>query len=132
MKYVLDTHTWIWWNANPDKLSIDVKELLGNPDRFSEILLSAISPWEFCKLIEKKRYLISNHPLEWIDQALKMTKLRLVPLTPAISYRSTSLPGSFHADPADQIIVATVMEENAILITKDGLIQNYPHLRTLW
>lgn len=55
MKFLLDTHTWIWWHMHPDRLSRKVKQLIGNPSRYSELLLSAISPWEFSKLLEKGR-----------------------------------------------------------------------------
>jgi PIN domain nuclease of toxin-antitoxin system len=132
MKYVLDTHAWIWWHMQPKKLSAKVRTLLSTPARYEELLLSAISPWEFSKLIEKGRLGISCNPEEWISRALEMPKLRLVPLTPAIAYRSTSLPQPFHGDPRDQIIAATAREENATLLTKDKLIQGYSHVRTLW
>ena len=132
MKYVLDTHTWIWWHMHPTKLSPKVRTLLSTPGRYKELLISAISPWEFSKLIEKGRIGISCNPEEWITEALEMPKLRLVPLTPAIAYRSTSLPQPFHGDPGDQIIVATAREENATVLTKDKLIQEYSHVRTLW
>jgi len=113
MIYLLDTHTWIWWNMNPQKLSQKVKELISNAEMYDEILLSAISPWEFSKLLEKKRVGILCDPEDWINTALDMPKLRLVPLSPVLSYRSTVLPQPFHNDPADQIIVATAREENA-------------------
>ncbi len=132
MKYLLDTHTWIWWNMHPEKLSSKVRTLLSTPEDCEEILLSAISPWEFSKLLEKKRIGISCNPEEWISEALAMPKLRLVPLTPTISCRSTSLPQPFHDDPGDQIIVATAREENATILTKDKLMQQYKHVRTLW
>jgi PIN domain nuclease of toxin-antitoxin system len=132
MKYLLDTHTWVWWNMEPKKLSRKVRAAIESTQRYSEILLSAISPWEFCKLLEKGRIGISCDPEEWMSQALRMPKLRLVPLTPAIAYRSTILPKPFHDDPADQIIVATAREENATVISKDPLIRGYPHARTLW
>ena len=99
MKYLLDTHTWIWWN---------------------------------CKLIEKGRLEVSYNPEDWIQEALKMIRLRLVKLTPRIAYKSTVLPGSFHNDPADQIIVATAREEDAIILTKDEKIQDYEHTKTIW
>lgn len=132
MKYVLDTHTWIWWHMQPDKLSTDVHDLLSNPDRYDVLLLSAISPWEFSKLLEKERLGISCDPEEWISQAFMMPKFLLVPLTPTIAYRSTSLPQPFHGDPGDQIIVATARDQNATILTKDRLIQAYPHVRTFW
>ena len=132
MKYLLDTHAWIWWNMNPDKLSTKVRSLILDPERYEVLLLSAISPWEFSKLLEKKRIAISCNPEEWILEALDMSKLRLIPLTPTISYRSTSLPQPFTNDPADQIIVATAREENATILTTDKIIQDYEHVRSYW
>lgn len=132
MKYMLDTHTWIWWHMNPQKLSQKVKGIIGDTSRYSEILLSAISPWEFCKLLEKKRIGISYNPENWINRALDMPKFRLVPLSPIIAYRSTVLPQPFHDDPADQIIVTTAREENATILTKDQRILTYKNVRSLW
>jgi PIN domain nuclease of toxin-antitoxin system len=132
MKYLLDTHTWVWWNMEPKKLSRKARVAIGNTERYSEILLSAISPWEFCKLLEKERIGISCDTEEWMSEALQIPKLRIVPLTPTIAYRSTILPQPFHDDPADQIIVATAREENATVISRDGQIQDYQHVRTLW
>ena len=132
MKFILDTHTWIWWNMHPANLSSKVRSLITNSNLYESLLLSAISPWEFSKLIEKKRIGISCDPEEWINQALDMPKLRLIPLSPVIAYRSTVLPLPFHGDPADQIIVATAREENATILTKDKNIRQYKHARTLW
>ncbi|NQT91495.1 MAG: type II toxin-antitoxin system VapC family toxin [Lentisphaerae bacterium] len=117
---------------HPEKLSSKVKAVLSSPKKYDEILLSAISPWEFSKLLEKDRIGISCNPEEWIAEALEMPKLRLVPLTPTIAYRSTSLPQPFNDDPADQIIVATAREENATVLTKDKAIRRYEHVRSLW
>ena len=132
MKYLLDTHAWVWWNMNPAKLSGKARAAIESTQQHAEILLSAISPWEFCKLLEKERIGISCAPEEWLSGALRMPKLRLVPLTPTIAYRSTILPQPFHNDPADQIIVATAREENATIISKDRLMRNYRHVRTIW
>ena len=132
MIYMLDTHTWIWWNMNPHQLSDRVKEIIGNTNKYDEMLLSAISPWEFGKLLEKQRIGISCNPEDWINIALDMPKLRLVPLSPLLSYRSTVLPQPFHNDPADQIIVATAREENATILTKDEKILAYKNVRSLW
>jgi PIN domain nuclease of toxin-antitoxin system len=132
MKYLLDTHTWIWWNMRPQNLSRKIKQLIGNEDEYEELLLSAISPWEFSKLLEKGRIGISYNPEDWIDIALEMPKLRFVHLTPMIAYRSTVLPKPFHDDPADQIIVATAREENATILTKDKRIRDYQYVQSLW
>ena len=132
MKYLLDTHTWIWWHMRPQNLSKKVLSLIGDTGKYSELLLSAISPWEFSKLLEKGRLGISCDPEDWIESALDMPKLRFVPLSPVIAYRSTVLPQPFHNDPADQIIVATAREENATILTKDERVLSYQHTLSLW
>jgi PIN domain nuclease of toxin-antitoxin system len=116
----------------PDKLSRKVQKIIENMDKSNEILLSAISPWEFSKLLEKKRIGISCDPEDWIKSALDMPRLRLVPLSPLLAYRSTILPQPFHNDPADQIIAATAREENATILTKNERILTYRHVRSLW
>ena len=132
LKYLLDTHVWIWWNINPSKLSEKVLKLISDAGDYDELLLSAISPWEFSKLLEKGRLAISINPYEWIEKALDMPKLRLVPLSPDIAYLSTVLKQPFHNDPADQIIVASVQKENAILLTKDARLLEYKYVKSLW
>ena len=132
MKYLLDTHTWIWWHMNPGRLSTTVLDIIAADVRYDELLLSAISPWEFCKLLEKKRLGISVNPTQWLKAAFNMVKLRLVPLSPLIAYQSTVLPQPFHDDPADQIIVASAREENATILTVDERIRAYDQVRTLW
>jgi len=132
MKYLLDTHTWIWWNMHTENLSQKVKQIIAGTDKYKEILLSAISLWEFFKLLEKERLVISCDPEEWAKEALIMPKLRLVPLIPSIAYKSTVLPQPFHNDPADQIIVATAREENAIILTKDERMHHYSQVKSTW
>jgi PIN domain nuclease of toxin-antitoxin system len=132
VKYLLDTHTWIWWQMNPSKLSEKVTQLILDTENYDELLLSSISPWEFCKLLEKNRLGISCTPEDWLNSALDMYKLRLVDLTPRIAYQSTVLPQPFHSDPGDQIIVATAREEKATILTKDEKILNYKHVKSIW
>lgn len=132
MKYLLDTHTWVWWNMRPEQLSKQVMDTITDIKGYDELLLSAISPWEFFRLVEKKRLGIGCDPEEWMDIAFQMPKLRLVPITPKIAFKSCSLPQPFYDDPADQMIVATAREENATILSRDEKIQNYPYVKTLW
>ena len=132
MKYLLDTHTWIWWHMHPENLSRKVMTLIGDTSKYDELLLSAISPWEFSKLLEKGRIGISCDPEDWIKEALDLPKLRLVHLSPVLAYRSTILPQPFHDDPADQIIVASARAENATILTKDKNILLYKHVISIW
>ncbi len=62
---------------------------------------------------------------------MKYTNIRLLDLTPQIAVESTKLPGNFHKDPADQIIVATARIYDVPLVTMDNKIRNYPHVKLL-
>lgn len=132
MKYLLDTHTWVWWYMHPQKLSRKVANLIGDTNRYDELLLSASSPWEFCKLLERGRIAISCNPEDWLNAAFDLPKLRLIHLSPVLAYRSTALPQPFHDDAADQIIVASALQENATILTKDRNILKYDHVKSLW
>ncbi|OGV72482.1 MAG: hypothetical protein A3K19_16685 [Lentisphaerae bacterium RIFOXYB12_FULL_65_16] len=117
---------------HPSRLSGKVRGLIRDTEGYEELLLSAISPWEFSKLIEKGRLRVQSDAEAWILSALQMPKLRLVPLSPRLAYRSTVLPPPFHNDPADQIIVATAREEGATILTVDQRILDYEQVRALW
>ncbi len=132
MKYLLDTHTWIWWHNNPEKISPKALKIIANPKLHGELLLSAISCWEFCKLLEKNRLTLSVKGDTWMMKAFRELPLRVIGLTPEIAWHSATLPHPFHDDPADQIIVATARLEEAVLITYDKLIRHYPHVQTEW
>lgn len=79
----------------------------------------------------KGRILLDRSPLEWIEQALDLPKVELVPLTPAIAVQASHL-GQFHGDPADRVIVASAILESAHLVTKDKTIRTYPAIATIW
>jgi len=64
----------------------------------------------------------------WLTQALNYPGVQLLELTPQIAVESTQLPGEFHKDPADQIIVATARIYNSPLVTLDGRILAYSHV----
>ncbi len=80
----------------------------------------------------REETLAFEDPAAVMARALDMFGLRLVPLSPVIARRSTSLPQPFNGDPADQIIVATAWDEKAVILTRDRAIRKYPHVRSLW
>ena len=68
---------------------------------------------------------------EWFGKALAYPGNRVIELTSEIAIESTELPGEFHRDPADQIIVATARLYDSPLVTSDGKILQYPHVNTV-
>jgi PIN domain nuclease of toxin-antitoxin system len=67
-----------------------------------------------------------------IRQALSAPKVRVVPVTDAIATEAGLLGSAFHGDPADRIIVATALELDLVLVTRDERIRAFPRVRTTW
>ena len=127
---VLDTHIWIWWVHGDPMLSASTRTMLDSAEP-TGLGVSAISCWEVAKLVEYGRLSLPCPTLDWMEQALSYPGVRLIELSPRISVESTLLPGTFHRDPADQIIVATSRLLDAPLVTVDARILAYPHVRLI-
>jgi PIN domain nuclease of toxin-antitoxin system len=126
---VLDTHAWLWWVSKPSDLSRAARQRIGTETRIG---VSAISCLEVATAVAKKRITLDRDPLSWLEQALALPKLDLLPLTPAIAVKATQLGHNFPGDPADRVIVATAILESASLITKDSRIRDYPAVTSVW
>jgi len=83
------------------------------------------------KLVERGRLQLTLPVENWLAQALALPGIQMLELTPRIVVESTQLPGEFHRDPADQLIVATARVYNVPLLTADGKILSYPHVQTI-
>lgn len=126
---VLDTHVWVWLLEGSKKLSTPkassvLSRIREAADR-SELRVSIISVWEVAMLEAKGRLRFSVPCLDWIDKALSVPGLALIPITPEIAVDSSRLPGEFHGDPADRLIVATSRRIEAGLVTADRRIRDY-------
>ena len=126
---VLDTHIWVWWVHDDSRLPSALRAYLDAQQ--TGIGVSAISCWEVAKLVELQRIILSRPVGEWLDFALAYPGIQLLALTPRIAVESTQLPGTFHRDPADQIIVATARVFSCPLLTLDSQILGYSHVQAL-
>lgn len=122
---LLDTHVWIWYVNGSKDLSKIARKTITGAMYHNEAHLAAISLWEICMLDKKKRIILEMPCLEWINQSIQLTRLRILAMTPNIAIESCHLPGDFHDDPADRMIVATARVENLTLITRDKNILAY-------
>ncbi len=127
---LLDTHIWIWWVDRRPRLKEWQKQIIQENEERG-LGISTISCWEAAKLVEIGKLSIACPIKEWMEGALAYPGIRLIELTPQISIESTQLPGEFHKDPADQIIVATARMYDFSLLTADEKILDYVHVNTL-
>ena len=127
---VLDTHIWVWWVHEDEGLTQTQAEAI-EANETSVIGVSAISCWEIAKLVEYRRLELPCSLSSWFEQALSYPGVHLLELSPEIAIGSTQLPGKFHRDPADQIIVATARIHGCPLVTSDGKLLKYSHVKTI-
>jgi PIN domain nuclease of toxin-antitoxin system len=129
---VLDTCAWLWMCSTPKKLSRAAREVIERDRKNDGLVVSVMSAWEVAKLVQKGKLAFTITCREWLAAAITTDGVTMHPLTPDICVESTELPGSFHGDPADQLIVATARLLGAPLVTADRKIRDYAHVATLW
>ena len=113
-----------------DNFPLKVQRILKNRENLP-FHLSAISPWEVVKKESIGKLVLTTPIRSWLAKATDETFISILPLSTDISWDANHLPGDFHRDPADQIIVATARVHNLTLITRDSRILAYPHVKTI-
>ncbi|ANN80604.1 type II toxin-antitoxin system VapC family toxin [Bordetella flabilis] len=129
---VLDTHALIWWVSGDPQLGANAKAAIAGARRDGQILLSAITAWEIAMLVRGGRLDLTQDVMTWLDTVADLPMVRFVPVDARISVQSVDLPGQFHKDPADRIIVATARHFGVPLVTADLRIRDYPHVQSIW
>ena len=130
---VLDTHVLLWWVNGSDLLSPAAEKVIRKTlIQGGEIIVSTISAWEISMLIDKGRLVLGMDVESWFDEVTQIDGVRFIPVDNEIAIKSTVLPGEFHKDPADRMIVATARKLAVSLVTADQKITNYEHVKTIW
>lgn len=128
---LLDTHIFLWWVVQPDRLTRLQWEAIRSNEG-GTLGVSAITCWEVAKLVQLGRIELGRDVGEWLDLALTYPGMRLLPLTPRIAVASTQLPDGFRSDPADEILVATARVYDCPLVTSDRKLRDYPHVLSIY
>jgi len=128
MRYLLDTHIWLWSLLAPNNLDNNVIDVLKNSD--NELFISPITIWETLILAEKGRITLLPTPEEWITIAFKRSPIKEAKLSHAIAIRSRSIKLP-HKDPADRFITATALEYDLTLITVDEKLRQSQEIKIL-
>lgn len=130
----MDTHVLIWLVNDSGRIGAQARAIIDEAAHNEQLFVSAITPWEIALLQSKGRLGLNRDVGDWITTALAESGTYLSALKPEIAVNSTRLPETFHADPADRIIVSTARYYGDILITEDHAILDYAtkgHLKTI-
>lgn len=120
---LLDTCTFVWLVAEPQRLSETARTLLAEPSR--AIVLSDVSVWELCLKWQAGKVELPAPPRAWIEEQARLWALERLGIERSHLYRSTELPGH-HRDPFDRLLVSQAIEAELTLVTPDEHIRRYP------
>ena len=130
---VIDTHVVVWWVSATGDLSNRsrraIERVLADGE---EVIISSISAWEIAMLVQKGRLLLSMELERWLEEVAAIDGVRFYPVDNEVAVKSAALPGDFHKDPADRMIVATARKLAVPLVTADEKILRYEHVKTIW
>jgi len=129
MNFVADTHALVWWFTNSSKISEKASQIFEQCERGENIIfIPSIVVAELLSIFDKKRIdfdfknlfkkirTSENFVLIALDYPIleKMIVLKVVP--------------ELH----DKIIVSTAKYLKVPIITKDGVLQSLPSIKTVW
>lgn len=122
MKYLLDTHTLIWFLTGDKKLSDKARHLIDNPD--NKKVLSIASLWEIAIKVSLGK-LALNKPFEKLfPEQLHFNRIEILDITVDNLIKLTTLP-FHHRDPFDRLIIAQALVEGLPVIGTDVIFDAY-------
>jgi PIN domain nuclease of toxin-antitoxin system len=128
MKLLLDTHTFIWWDSEPARLSPQALALC--QDRQNVLLLSVVSVWEMQIKLQLGKLRLALPLKEIIETQQQTNSIEILPVTLAHVLALENLP-AYHKDPFDRLLVAQAMVEGAVLVSGDPNIAKYA-VQVVW
>ncbi len=128
MKYILDTHAFLWFISEDKQLSHNACDIIKKRD--NEIFFSAGSAWEISIKTGLGRLSIREELTSFLIDQLAVNRMLSLPITLSHAAFTRTLP-TIHKDPFDRILIAQSIVEDMPLITRDGTIGRY-NVKVVW
>ncbi len=129
---LLDTCAIIWDALDQSKLTEQANAAISKADEHNELIISDISIWEISILINRSRIKIATTPANFVNLFLESRNVSVVSISPEIADLATSFGSEINKDPADRIIAATSIIQNAQLVTADYNLRQSKLIETIW
>ncbi|HOV39061.1 MAG TPA: type II toxin-antitoxin system VapC family toxin [Spirochaetales bacterium] len=129
MKYLLDSHVFLWWANEPEKLPQNVLRVIKNPH--NTVFISTATSWEVQIKESLGRITFLKSWEEILRNEIEKNYFLILPITLEHTFVLKKLP-PLHKDPFDRILIAQSIFEDLTLITSDPFIRTYPGVSFVW
>lgn len=123
MRFLLDTHIFVWWNDEPERLSRRAFDLCSDPA--NTLVLSVASVWELQIKYGLGKLTLSAPLRQIISDQQRINGIEILPVTLAHVFALENLP-PIHKDPFDRLLIAQSIAENIGLLSVDAVFKDYP------
>ncbi len=121
MRYLLDTHTYLWLRDSPQKLSQTALKLIA--DTAQQGLLSLVTPWEIAIKTGTSK-LNGTRLLNDFEKRETSVGFSIAPITVTQAIASGLLP-RHHRDPFDRLLIAQTFDLNVPILSNDSIFDAY-------
>lgn len=127
---VVDTHAWLWWVSDPDRLGAQARDRL---DQAPRVGVPSITCLEIATLAARGRIRLRRPIRDWVAQALAHERVEQIPLSAEIAVEAGLLDrGAFPGDPVDRVIYATARAAGGPLLSADEGIRGFDPAGVVW
>ena len=123
MRLLLDTHTFLWWDTAPEKLSKTALALCRDPSNI--LLLSVASIWEMQIKFQLGKLSLALPLRQIVMDHQQSNRIEILPIAVEHILALQDLP-SHHRDPFDRLLAAQAIVENAVFVSSDPVFRRYP------
>jgi PIN domain nuclease of toxin-antitoxin system len=128
MKILLDTHTFLWWITDDQKLSGRAREIIS--DGSNELFLSAATGWEMAIKAQIGRLKLPGEPIHFILEQMRINAIQSLPIQMNHALHVSTLP-QHHRDPFDRLLIAQAQLEGLPVLSSDHQLANY-QVEVIW
>ncbi|AFZ36333.1 PilT protein domain protein [Stanieria cyanosphaera PCC 7437] len=123
MKLLLDTHCWLWWLNEPQKLTSSMQQAICDSE--NELFLSVASIWEIAIKVAIGKLTIPQPLSQLVTEQLPLDGINTLDIRMIHVLKIEELP-LHHQDPFDRILIAQAICENLTIMTCDRKFVAYP------